>query len=174
MGTDMPDFLDAVNPTYGDQEHGAATLHDDVAGYQAAHVEASGDDGHTTVVGHSYGSYVAGQAAEMGMRVDDMVFIGSPGVGTLNVDGLGMPSQHVWAGAATGPWVVGDGDPISDSRWFGPSPTDDDFGATVFDTSDSSGHSEYYKENSQSLRNIGRIATGHYDGPGGVERRPPD
>jgi hypothetical protein len=171
MGTDMPnDIPEASNGTFGDSEHGAARLHDDVAGYQAAHVEATGGDGHTTVVGHSYGSYVAGQAAERGMRVDDMVFIGSPGVGTLSVDGLGMPSEHVWAGAAEGLWWD-DGDVVSDLGRFGPSPTRDYFGATVFDTSDSIGHSQYYGEGSQSLRNIGRIATGDYDG---VERRPPD
>jgi hypothetical protein len=171
MGTDMPDDIpEASNGTYGDFEHGAAWLRDDVAGYQASHVAATGSDGHTAVVGHSYGSYVAGQAAELGMRVDDLAFIGSPGVGTLSVDGLGMPSEHVWAGAAEGVWW-GDGDVVSDLGRFGPSPTRDYFGATVFDTSDSSGHSEYYEQGSQSLRNIGRIATGDYDG---VERRPPD
>ena len=113
------------------------------------------------MIGHSYGSYVAGQASEMGMRVDDMVFIGSPGVDARNAGELGMPNEHVWAGAA-------DHDIVPDTpRGLGPNPTDEDFGATVFDTRDSSGHSEYYQ--GQSRDNLARIALGDYDA---VERRP--
>ncbi|GAB3295235.1 hypothetical protein EK0264_14025 [Epidermidibacterium keratini] len=44
----------------------------------------------------------------------------------------------------------------------GPPPSGSDFGATVFSTDGSSGHSQYYKEGSESLANIAAIATGDY------------
>lgn len=172
MGTDMPDTVapSAMNPTYGDAEHGAAWLRDDVAGYQAAHAQANvGNthmpaDDHMTVVAHSYGSHMSGQAVKAGMEVDDFVNIGSAGLPADNAGGLGMANEHVWAGNT-------DDDIVPDLQWLGRDPAEEEFGSTVFATSDSSGHSEYYKEDSQSLENMARIAVGRYDD---VERRPPD
>lgn len=177
MGADMPDNIpQATDGTYGDSAHGAARLRDDMAGYQAAQTQANvgnthmPSSGHVTVVAHSYGSYLTGEAVKSGMEVDDFVNIGSPGIEADNAGEMGMANEHVWAGSAEGVWW-GDGDVVGDTMWHGTPPTDEDFGATVFDTSDSAGHSEYYKEGSQSLRNIGRIAVGRYDD---VERRAPD
>lgn len=166
MGTDMPDQIpNATNPTYGDTGHGAGWLRDDVAGYQTAHAQATGgDDGHTTVVAHSYGSYLTGEAVKSGMRVDDFVSIGSAGINTGTSSQLGLDPGHVWAGATSN-------DIVPQLEWHGQSPTKDTFGANVFATSDSNKHSEYYKENSQSLGNMGLIATGRYDD---VVRRSPD
>jgi hypothetical protein len=178
MGTDMPDDIpQAMNGTYGDNAHGADWLRDDVAGYQAAHAQAqpdstaAGAEGHTTVVAHSYGSYMSGEAIKGGMRVDDFVSVGSPGIDADNPGELGMANEHVWAGRTSGDAFESDGDIIGSSRWFGSSPTAGSFDATVFATDDSSRHSEYYKAQSQSLANLARISTGHY---GDVELRPPD
>ncbi|HEY8525731.1 MAG TPA: alpha/beta hydrolase [Acidimicrobiales bacterium] len=167
MGADMPDEVwpSALNGTYGDIEHGAAWLRDDVAGYRAAHMQASGGSpGHTTVVAHSYGSYMTGEALEHGMQVDDFVSVGSAGIDADGPAALGMSRDHVWGAAAPG-------DPVPDIEWHGQDPADEEFGGTVIATNDSEGHSEYYKEGSQSLANLGRIAVGHYDD---VELRPPD
>jgi hypothetical protein len=181
MGADMPDEIsvtspNATNPTYGDIEHGAGWLRDDVAGYQAAHSQADRGDtptsaqGHMTVITHSYGSYMTGEAIKGGMRVDDFVSVGSAGLRAERPEDLGgMDGAHVWAAAA-------DADPVPDLQWHGNDPADADFGASVIDTSGSHGHSEYYEVDEQgrpgrSLRNLGSIAVGDYDH---VVRRDPD
>jgi hypothetical protein len=169
MGTDMPDDIHAAaNPTYGDIEHGAAWLRDDVAGYQAAHAQAQANthmpaNTHMTVVAHSYGSYLTGESLESGMHVDDFVSIGSAGLNVDRFEDLGMPGNHVWGGNA-------DGDPVP---WVSPHGLGPTFRgeATTFTTNGSHGHSEYYKENSDSLHNMARIAVGRY---GDVSTRPQD
>lgn len=168
LGADMPDSTgSAVNPTYGDSEHGARWLHDDIEGYQAA---VTTSDSHMTVVAHSYGSYMSGQAIKMGLDVDDFVAVGSPGVATNSADELGM-SGHVWAAAAEGDVLV------ARTGWHGHPPTFETFGATVFATDGSDlregveGHNNYFKEGSESLDNIAKIATRNDDA---ITRRPPD
>ncbi|WP_194892816.1 alpha/beta hydrolase [Catenulispora pinisilvae] len=58
---------------------------------------------HYTALGHSYGSLVVGTAAAQpgGIPVDDIVFVGSPGVSVNHASGLNIPASHVWAGAAS-------------------------------------------------------------------------
>ena len=43
----------------------------------------------------------------------------------------------------------------------GTNPTDSDFDAQVFTTTGATGHSEYFDTDTESLRNIARIATGN-------------
>ncbi|MGF1431725.1 alpha/beta hydrolase [Kitasatospora sp. LaBMicrA B282] len=61
---------------------------------------------HLTSIGHSYGSLLVGTATKLATRPDsryrppdDVVLIGSPGVGATSAQELGLPG-HVWAGAA--------------------------------------------------------------------------
>ena len=63
---------------------------------------------------------------------------------------------NVWVGLA-------DWDLVGYSGWFGPNPHDKGFGATRFHTGDISGHSSYFNEGSESLRNIGLITAGYLD-----------
>lgn len=130
-----------------------------------------------TVVGHSYGTLVAGEAAEHGMAADRLVFVGSPGVAAGRATDL-LPAGRVWAARAPD-------DPIRAvfgteelSRWllggplglltlrklrvdrFGPDPAGRSFGARRFSVAGSHGHSEYFAPGSTSVRNITRIATG--------------
>ena len=58
---------------------------------------------HYTALGHSYGSLVVGTAAAQpgGIPVDDIVFVGSPGVSVNHVSDLNISANHVWAGAAS-------------------------------------------------------------------------
>ena len=58
---------------------------------------------HYTALGHSYGSLVVGTAASQpgGIPVDDIVFVGSPGVSVDHASDLNILPGHVWAGAAS-------------------------------------------------------------------------
>lgn len=124
------------------------------------------DDPHMTAIGHSYGSRTVGAAAqqEEGIPgVDDIVFVGSPGVGADSADDLGVGRDHVFVGAAAndvvtmlpsksqsavgaaemlfgGPaaaYVFGDlADRGDDDVWFGKDPASEAFGARRFEVGD--------------------------------------
>jgi hypothetical protein len=51
---------------------------------------------HLTALGHSYGSLTTGLALQRGTGVDDVVFFGSPGIGTEDVDDLGLRPGRVF------------------------------------------------------------------------------
>ncbi|HEV2783924.1 MAG TPA: alpha/beta hydrolase [Actinophytocola sp.] len=168
LGYDAPDSLLDLDVARADNARdGGETLVSDVDGYRAA-AEAAGNHQHVTVIGHSYGSTTVGYAGLNGLAADDVAFIGSPGVGASEAGQLSPGEDHVWAGAA-------EHDPVvqatqGDHFTAGPSSTgvyDDGFGARIFGTPDGGGHlgahSNYYDSGSESLRNLGNIATGHYD-----------
>ncbi|MFB4299342.1 alpha/beta hydrolase [Actinomadura sp. NTSP31] len=56
----------------------------------------AGQHRHVTVIGHSYGTRLIGEAATHGngLRVDDMVAVGSPGMGVDNVKQLHIDQRH--------------------------------------------------------------------------------
>lgn len=128
---------------------------------------------HFTVIGHSYGSLVVGDAVKQsGMRPDDVVFIGSPGVGVDHAADLGMDPNHVWSSRYQGdpiqftppvsavvePWELSPFDP---AMRFGNDPTSDVFGGKHFFSG--SGfpnpdyHTAYWDDGSTSLHNISAI-----------------
>jgi hypothetical protein len=77
---------------------GARSLAGFQAGLAAAHVAGVPD--RTVLLGHSYGTLVVGEAAAHdGVHPDDIIFVGSPGVGVNQAAQLGIPASHVWAGA---------------------------------------------------------------------------
>lgn len=121
----------------------------------------TGSPVHYTALGHSYGSLVVGTAAAQpgGIPVDDIVLVGSPGVGSAHASDLHLAAGHVWAGsaandpvprlrdavdAASNNFVFVDPGPGVDhffsdlfgtdthGGWFGQNPVSSDFGATVF------------------------------------------
>ncbi|XVV02891.1 alpha/beta hydrolase [Actinosynnema sp. CA-248983] len=114
----------------------------------------SGLPGRVHLVCHSYGSVVC---ALSGARVDDMVFLGSPGVRVRRADELGT---RVWAARGADDWT----------RWVpkirfadlghGTDPMDPAFGATIFDTGSARQHDEYFTPGTESLRALGKIARG--------------
>lgn len=58
-----------------------------------------GAPSHNIVVGHSYGSTTVGYALrDRGLPVDDVIFVGSPGVGADSAKDLGVDPKHVYAG----------------------------------------------------------------------------
>jgi pimeloyl-ACP methyl ester carboxylesterase len=149
LGYDTPEGATALGT--GAAEPGAEALPRFVEGIRAQRSERL----HWTVIGHSYGSLVTGMAESgQGLDVDETVLVGSPGVGVDHASDLG--DGNVWVGLA-------DWDLVGYSGWFGPNPHDKGFGATRFHTGDISGHSSYFNEGSESLRNIGLITAGYLD-----------
>lgn len=132
-----------------------------------------GEQVNLTVIGHSYGSLVVGLAAQQGMNVDNVVFIGSPGVGADSVSDFDLPpgakvyAAEPGAGASIGGVGVG-GDYVSNAgrfvNPFGTLPTDPSFGAERVDIGNRTkaweSHDDYYAKGSRSLSQLSRIVQG--------------
>ncbi|WNF28499.1 alpha/beta hydrolase [Streptomyces sp. C11-1] len=125
-------------------------------------LEVSNDHGdpHMTAIGHSYGSRTVGAATQQGdgiPGVDDIVLVGSPGVGVDRAEDLKVGRDHVFVGAAendvvthlpskekgvlaaagsalgpAGSIVVDAVHPGGSDLWFGRDPASEDFGARRF------------------------------------------
>lgn len=161
---DNPGTLAQVAQT-GDATAGASSLARFQAGLGVAH--QPGVPAHTTVIGHSYGSLVVGEAAARHhLHPTDMVFVGSPGVGVDHAAQLGgISPEHVWAGANKS-------DPVSYTQWFGNDPSRGPFGAQGFNANidpdhsyypgDVNAHESYWDPSSSSLQNLGRIVNQQY------------
>ncbi|MEU9622339.1 alpha/beta hydrolase [Streptomyces sp. NPDC048155] len=119
-------------------------------------------DPHLTAIGHSYGSRTVGAATQHDggiPGVDDIILVGSPGVGVDRAEDLGVGKEHVFVGAAEndvvtklpskqqsvvgavglfvgGPkvaYMAGDiADQGNDDLWFGKDPASRAFGARRF------------------------------------------
>lgn len=163
---------------------GAEPLNQFVEGLRATHGDGSY---HVTAIGHSYGSTVVGEAALTGrLQVDDIITAGSPGTHADHARELMADPRHVWAGSAPDDPVsnaVGNRysaglltsarNPLNPlgglavagvwayDQAHGPSPHYPEFGANQY-VVDTSGHSDYWKPDSDSLRNQARVIVGKY------------
>ena len=175
MGYDAPDsFVDHATATEGRAAEGGAQLADSLDGLRAARP----DDFHLTAIGHSYGSTTTAYAvADSSADVDDVVLVGSPGAGGDNshATDLGIGRDHVWVGRNSRD-IVGT---FGDEGWIGKGglglgtdPSSEGFDAQRFEAEDvdRSGwhrgiepHGNYFRPDTESLYNIGRIV----DGQGG-------
>lgn len=118
---------------------------------------------HLTLVGHSYGSLAIGLALRHKLPVDDAVFAGSPGVGAMFAEQLGLGAEHVYVAEA-------DDDVVADFGRFGQDPSSRSFGATPLPTrgrseaerwlTESRGHSEYFRRGTESVHEITAVAVG--------------
>ncbi|ROQ81620.1 alpha/beta hydrolase family protein [Streptomyces sp. CEV 2-1] len=127
-------------------------------------ISATNENGdlHMTAIGHSYGSRTVGAATQQrgGIPgVDDIVLVGSPGVGVDRAEDLGVGKDHVFVGAAendivtklpskrqsavgaagwaaagpAGAYLLGEiADQGDDDLWFGKDPASKAFGARRF------------------------------------------
>ncbi|MGW6597948.1 alpha/beta hydrolase [Streptomyces sp. NPDC055036] len=89
-----------------DGKVGAVAYNDFMAGISATN---QNPDPHVTAIGHSYGSFTVGQAAQRDGGIpgaDDIVLLGSPGTGADSAADLGVGKGHVYVGAA-------DNDPVT-------------------------------------------------------------
>ena len=162
---------------------GAATLNADLAA-----LRATGTTAQITVVAHSYGTVVAGEALDQGMAVDRVVVVGSPGMNAGSRSALGGPGVTLYASSVgtTASPVVGAvrsvghlasyGQPIglmavdiatgkdwaaatSEVGLHGADPAEPSFGAVTF-PSDGSGHGAYFDARSLGLTNIALVSLG--------------
>ncbi|GAA3390585.1 alpha/beta hydrolase [Streptomyces roseoviridis] len=104
LGYDAPQHGDVM--LRGDAERGAPAYNRFMAGLSATNDHA---DPHLTAIGHSYGSLTVGTAARQSggiPGVDDVILLGSPGVGVDRAQDLGVGKEHVYVGAA-------DNDPVT-------------------------------------------------------------
>ncbi|MGW0556828.1 alpha/beta hydrolase [Streptomyces sp. NPDC002926] len=104
LGYDAPQDVDVMSD--GDAKRGAPAYNSFMSGLLATNDNA---DPHVTAIGHSYGSLTVGQATQQPGGIpgaDDIILVGSPGVGVDRAEDLGVGKQHVFVGAA-------DNDPVT-------------------------------------------------------------
>jgi hypothetical protein len=140
-------------------EDGAPALRSFQQGLDVAHTRGGA---HNTVVGHSYGTVLVGEAARGGqLDAENYVLMASPGVNADSVYDLGVPPDRVYASTAPG-------DLIRRTPGFvhGPQPIDPGWGARTFDSSDGGEgepHSNYWNPGNPARDNIAAIVTGNGD-----------
>jgi len=110
----------------------------------------------------AYGSLTTGIALQRGTGVDDVVFFGSPGIGTNDVRDLGLRSGHVFV-------VEARNDPVADLATFGTDPnhlagvTGLSAARAILDgveRAESPGHSEYLTDQTTSQYGIAAVLAG--------------
>lgn len=162
LGYDPPQISGTLTP--GASVIGAAPARrgaTELAAFADGLAAARTGPGRHVVLGHSYGSLVTGQAALLrpGRLADELVFVGSPGVGVDHATDLGLPADRVWVGEDRN-------DPVAKLGHFGRDPGSPTFGARPFPVGRNllqNAHSSYWEPHSASLRNLGLIVTGHPD-----------
>lgn len=178
LGYDAPQSIvpEATSEKYA--HSGAPRLNNFLDGLQTA--QGGPGRSHTTVIGHSYGSTVVGDASNKGhLAADDIIVAGSPGMLVKEADDLDVGKGHVWSEAASvtddqvplGGRVVGlGGYKMGVQTWHGipynvglqqTVPSDEAFGANRM-TTDSDSHSHYWEPDSVSLRNQAAVVVGQY------------
>jgi uncharacterized protein YukE len=114
LGYDIPQTADTVRSGHSVVLRASAEAG---AGGLATFLRGLPSDQHVTLVGHSYGSTTAGLAVARGdTGVDDLVVLGSPGLGADTSTELGLPPRHVHV-------LEADEDPVADLGWFGRDPS---------------------------------------------------
>jgi hypothetical protein len=122
-----------------------------------------------TIVGHSYGSLVTGEAlAHDGLRPTNVVVAGSPGMDVDDLGQLHLRSDQFYAEHAPQDYVA------NDLRGFGTDPSSPPFGGHRLATNGDGyptvrGHSAYFDTRSRSLSGIADVIDGHVQ-PGDLQR----
>jgi hypothetical protein len=151
LGYDTPEFADAV--LTDNAERGSAALHRFVDGLRRP------PDSQVTVIAHSYGTLVTAFALQRGMRPEQVILMGSPGLGP-DIDSaanLGLPDGYpIYAMRAPADFVS-----LSASHGSDPAELP---GVIRLDTDwsgreDVVGHPDYTRPHTQSLLNILRAFT---------------
>jgi hypothetical protein len=111
------------------------------------------------------------------MEADEVIFLGSPGVGVDSAAQLRVAAGHVWSStsrsdviqyAAVSPRGLADeltraGFGVASPQrhlWFGENPSDPSFGARVFGSRPDGGHLGYGEPGSPSLDGLAAITLG--------------
>ncbi|AKU18310.1 alpha/beta hydrolase [Luteipulveratus mongoliensis] len=164
QGYDAPELTNVASEAKA--RAGARLLTRDVA----ALTVTNHHDPNVTVVGHSYGSTtttLALQSEGLADHVDQVVLIGSPGVGgdADSVSDLHLNRDQLFVGSASRDVVT------TDYQLLGTDPAEEGFGATRFKAENVhrdaglpwqvGDHSRYYDPGSESLYAIADIVSGH-------------
>ncbi|MFE7114496.1 alpha/beta hydrolase [Streptomyces sp. NPDC057654] len=181
LGYDAPQSVmsDATDSKFADDAR--EPLSKFLTGIDTAHSGKA----HSTVLGHSYGTLVAGETMRdhPHLPVDNAIFVGSPGVGVDHAKDLHLPADHVWSATAKNdlinlaPPPAGTLAPLNPKAYmrlfddhsilYGNDPTTDDFGGRTFKVPDGKfigsdgfmpAHSQYW--DSEPLSHIANIVTG--------------
>lgn len=164
MGYDAPDNLAAAAlPGYANDAE--ADLQRFQWGMEA--VQGGPDETLNTVMGYSYGSTVVGHAAAEGdgIRTDQIILVGSPGVGTEHASDLQIGAENVYATTAPNDLIH----VVPDASWaHGTAPVMESFGAEVFETprhdgSRAEAHSAYWDDGNPARESFSMIVTGDGD-----------
>ncbi|MFD8694314.1 alpha/beta hydrolase [Kitasatospora purpeofusca] len=158
LGYETPNWLNGSVAETDRGDAGAPLLRDFTKGLRVA----EGDNGvcsHLTLMGHSYGTYVVGAAArDGGANADDIIALGSPGMGVDRASELNIDPKHVWVGTAKDDFIQ-----TATGTVFGEGPQYGVFGAQHIKV-DTSGHGGYWNMGpggaSETLVNQGRIIAG--------------
>jgi hypothetical protein len=170
IGYDSPDYVSVLSPEKA--QIGAEKLEKSLLGSNAVG-QAQGRDNYLAVDAHSYGTTLSMIALKSDLGVDSYAMYGSAGGWDIrDVRELDVPSGQVFAAeTSSDPWA-----PVGRTGSFRMDPLGDRFGATEYGSNggsadplfggtavESSGHSEYLKPNSESLRNLALINLGRGD-----------
>ncbi|MFF7601052.1 alpha/beta hydrolase [Streptomyces mirabilis] len=183
LGYDAPQSLvgDATDAKWADNAR--EPLSNFLTGLDTAH---HGGHANSTLVGHSYGTLVAGETMRdhPNLPVDNAVLVGSPGVGANHARDLNIPTNHVWAATAKNDMVnlapppAGQLAPLNPKAYwrlfndhsimYGNDPTSNEFGGQTFKVPDGHlpgwhgkpmpAHSQYWE--GESLDHMAEIVTG--------------
>jgi hypothetical protein len=152
LGYRTPGLTDMASPRAA--RRGGPALDAAHGGLQAARsLPGAAPAPRTTVVAHSYGTVVAGQAARAPGRLaaDALVLLGSPGV-------AGGEAADLEAEEVYGAWSAAD--PVSWLQWFGDNPSDPSFGDLPLPTELTEWHTDYYDADRPTLAAIGEVVAG--------------
>lgn len=173
QGYDAPEWASVASQARA--RAGGELLDADVAALVVTHRGGhAAADPHLSVVGHSYGSTTTGLALQrsgLATSVDDVVVIGSPGLGgtATSAARLGVAPGHLYVGSASRDVIH-----LAAGTTLGTDPLAPGVGATRFaaesvhrddpgllDGLGVADHSRYYDPGSESLWSLGAIASGH-------------
>jgi len=136
-----------------DAERGGRALARALDGLAAARRASGTAPPRTTVVAHSYGTYVVDEAADAPgtLAADAVVLAGSPG---MEDDAASLEVPEVFDAAAPA-------DPITWATWFGERKTwEDAYGSTGLPADPFEGHSEYFDRDHPTLVAMGEVVAG--------------
>ena len=147
LGYDPPEGVGLAAATEGRARAGARRLTTFVRDVQRQRPDAT-----VTLIGHSYGSLVAGLAAPDLPEVPDVIALGSPGMGADHAADLG--GAHVWSALAPHDWIRRIPQVRVLGLGLGTRPSSPGFGATALPTDGVAGHDYYLVEGSATLRAV--------------------
>ncbi|MBB4694125.1 alpha/beta hydrolase [Paractinoplanes abujensis] len=164
LGYDPPEGVGVAAATEGRARDGAAALTAFVRDVVRQRPGAA-----VTLIGHSYGSIVAGLAAQRLPEVGDVVTLGAPGIGVDHADALG--GARVWSALAPTDWIRRIPQVRVLGLGLGRRPSSAGFGGRNLPTDGVAGHDFYLVPGSSTLRAVGDIVLSggpRHEGPGHV------